>query len=121
MRNEINEVIDKVVGLVKEGKPLADSLTQNLVELTVTEGTLNLIQALFLFVLFTAILCSYTKVLKWYNTGDSIFDETGFGLYTIFSNSFAIVGFFINLSIMKTSLIKIINPVGYIIKEMLNR
>ena len=121
MRNEINEVIDKVVGLVKEGKPLAEDLTQRLTDLIVTEGTLDLIQSLFFFVLFITILCSYTKILKWYNTGDSIFDDTGFVLYTVFSNLFAIVGLFISLDIIKTSIVKIINPVGYIIKEALYR
>ena len=121
MRNEINEVIDKVVGLVKEGKPLAEDLTQSLTDFIVTEGMLDLIQSLFFFVLFITILCSYTKILKWYNTGDSIFDDTGFVLYTVFSNLFAIVGLFISLDIIKTSIVKIINPVGYIIKEALYR
>lgn len=121
MRNEINEVIDKVAGLVKEGKPLAEGLTQSLTDFIVTEGMLDLIQSLFFFVLFFTILCIYPKILKWYNTGDSIFDDTGFVLYTVFINLVAIVGLFINLDIIKTSIVKIINPVGYIIKEALYR
>jgi hypothetical protein len=49
MSNEINEVIDKVAGLVKEGKPLAEGLTQSLTDFIVTEGMLDLIQSLFFF------------------------------------------------------------------------